>query len=303
MNPLFSRMMNRHAKPMNKMIMEGMATSSMVYIEEYLDSQIRSVCQGLPDCLKYIAYERCTSQEEYEEVTRMRNNRRMFDLAQSSVYMIKLFFEFTDQLNKVHSITRFLYLPFVGKAGTLSVSGSKYHIVPVLSDKVFTPSKNSIFVRLTQDRNNVFRMYNTIVMNGRRETRYVVWAAIYRSPEARKSSSRTNHSRTLLTHYLFGKYGFTGAFQRYAKTVPVYGIGTDITPEKYPPKDWVICESTGSMPATCTDKFYQSSRIKLAVKRSDWSPEVETLIFGFFYVVDHFPSRFEPQKRYQTKTD
>lgn len=296
MNPLFSRMTKRYTPPMNRRIMDGMATSSLKHIEVYLDSQIRSVCQGLPSCLRYVGYERCTSQEEYEEITRLRSNRRIFDLAQSSVYLVKYYFVFTDQLGKEHPITRFIYLPFVSRAGILSVSGSKYHIVPVLSDKVFTPGRDSVFVRLTQDRNNMFRMYNTIILNGRRETRYVAWATIYRSPEARRISSNTKRSRTLLVHYLFGKYGFTGAFKRYAGTVPIYGYETDITPEKYPPDEWVICESTKLKSLACFDKHYQPTKIRLAVKRSEWTLEVETLVFGFYYVVDHFPERFEPRR-------
>lgn len=298
MNPLFSRMVKRYVKPMNSLIMNGMATSSLDGLEEYMEEQIKSVCQGFPSCFRYVRYERCTSQEEYEEVTRssQRSTRRMFDLAQSSLYMVKLYFEFIDPMGKLHEFVRFVYLPFVQKPGVFFMGGSKYQIVPVLSDKVFTPNKNSIFVRLTQDRNNIFRMYNTVMVNGKLETRYVVWAAIYRSPEARKASSTVKRSHTLLTHYLFGKYGFTGAFQRYAGVVPIYGVGDDITSEKYPASDWVIYESTGKMPETTLERVYQPTKIKLAVKRSDWSQKVEALVFGFFYVVDLFPSRFESRK-------
>jgi len=303
MDPLFSRMMNRYTKPMNPVIMEGMVTSSLKDLEEYLDIQIRSVCQGLPSCLKYIELRRCSSQEEYEENTRIRGTHRSFDLAPSSVYLVKLLFEFTEQNGTVHLLNRFLYLPFVGRAGIMQISGSKYHIVPVLSDKVFTPNRNSIFVRLTQDRNNMFRMYNTILMNGRRETRYVVWAVIYRSPEARKAGSTANKSHTLLIHYLFGKYGFTGAFKRYAGTVPEYGNGDDINTEKYPEKDWIIVESTGKSPVTCFDAVYRPTKIKLAVRKTDWSPEMEALIFGFYYVVDHFPDRFSTESLYEDNID
>lgn len=286
--------------------MEGLAVSSLEHIEEYLDAQIRSVCQGLPSCLKYIGYERCTTQEEYEEITRVRGNRRTFDLANSSVFLVKFYFIFTDQMGKEHPLTKYINLLYVTDAGILSISGSKYHIVPVISDKVFTPSSESVFVRLTQDRNNMYRMYNTIVMNGHRETRYVIWAIIYRSPEARKTGSTAKRPRTLLTHYLFGKYGFTGAFQRYTGTVPIYGYDNDITPEKYPEKDWIICQTSYGgqrRPVTCFDKFYAPSTIRLAVKRSDWSATMESLVFGFFYVVDHFPERFEPKRQFHDVID
>jgi len=276
--------------------MEGMAMTSMECLEERLDSQIRSICQGLPSCLKYVGYERCTPDEEFEEITRLRSNRRMFDLAESSVYMIKCFFIFTDPLGKEHEITRFLYLPFVDQAGIISISGSKHHIIPVLYDKVFTPGLDSIFVRLAQDRNNMFRMYNTVVVDGKRETRYVAWAVIYRSPEARKSKSTVKRTRTLLTHYLFGKYGFTGAFERYAKAIPEYGYEDQITPENYPPSEWMIFQSTKRAPDTYQGRHYQPNLIRLAVRRSEYTPEMEALIFGFFYVTDHYPDRFMPRR-------
>lgn len=283
--------------------MEGLAVDSFKHIEEHLDSQIRSVCQGMPSCLTYDSYERCTSQEEFEEITRLRSNRRMFDLAPSSVYLVKYYFTFTDQLGKQHPIVRYLYLPFVTKAGILSVSGSKYHIVPVLSDKVFTPGTDSVFVRLTQDRNNMYRIYNTVVLNGKRETRHVVWAIIYRSPEAKRSGTSTKKPRTLLTHYLIGKYGFSGAFQRYAGSVPIYGYDVDITPEKYPPDEWVICQSTKRQPDTCQGKFYKPTKIQLAVRKKDWTKEMESMVFGFFYVLDHFPDRFASPLCEQSSVD
>lgn len=277
---------------MNRIIMEGLAVESLKNLEEYADSQIRSICQGFPPCLRYVDYRRCTEQEEYDEITRLRSNKRSFDLADSYVYLVKYFFIFTDQLGKEHTIERFLYLPFVDKAGIFKISGSTYHIVPVLSDKVFTPGDESIFVRLTQDRNNMYRVYNTIMINNRRETRHVVWAIIYRSPEAKRAAASAKRPKTILTHYLFAKYGFKGAFERYAGAVPEYGYIEDMVPEKYPENEWVVCHSTQRKPDTCQTMSYRASKIALAVRRKDWSAEMESMVFGFFYVIDHFPERF-----------
>lgn len=280
---------------MNRTIMEGLASEALENVESYLDSQIRSICQGLPSCLRYVECKRCTEQEEYDEITRLRYNKRTFDLANNSVYLMKYYWVFTDQLGKEHSIVRFLYLPFVDTAGIFSISGSTYHIVPVLSDKVFTPGNESIFVRLTQDRNNMYRFYNTILLNEERVTKHVVWATIYRSPEAKRSAVSNKKPKTLLTHYLFGKYGFRGAFDRYAGYVPEYGYECDFPEDQYPRDQWVICQSTGKRPATCLTMSYKPSRITLAIPRASWTKEMESMVFGFFYIVDHFPDRFGNQ--------
>lgn len=296
MNPLFSRMMKRYNPPMNRKVMEGMAVSAMKHVEEYLDAQIRSVCEGMPPCLRYVTYEPCTSKEEFEEITKLRNGKRTFDLAKSTVHLVKYFFTFTDPMGIKHDIVRYIFLPYVLDAGIIQISGTLYHVIPVLSDKVFTPGKGSIFVRLAQDRNKMYRMYHTATLNGKRETRYVVWATIYRNPDD-KQSTKTTKANTLLTHYLFAKYGFSGTFLRYAGSVPVFG-GEEMTAKQYPPEEWVLCQSSGKQPATCLDKLWQPPKIRLAVKKEHWNPTMETLVMGFFYILDHFPDRFEPTLEY-----
>ncbi len=296
MNPLFSRMMKRYVPPMNRKIMEGMAVSAMKHVEEYLDAQIRSVCEGFPPNLRYVGMEACTSAEEFEEITKPRGNKRSFDLAKSTVHMVKYYLEFEDSLGVKHDIVRFIYLPYVLDAGIISISGTLYHLIPVLSDKVFTPGNGSIFVRLAQDRNKMYRMYHTVTMNGKRETRYVVWATIYRNPDT-SAASRTTKAETLLTHYLFAKYGFSYTFQRYAGSVPIFG-GVEMTAEQYPSDQWILCESTQKKPETCIDKVYQPTKIKLAVRKEDWNIAMENLVMGFFYIVEHFPDRFQPTLDY-----
>lgn len=293
LDPLFSRMLKRHAIPMNRRIMEGMATTGLDFIEEYLDAQIRSIWIGMPDCFEYVGYERCQPDEEFAEISKERSgNKRSFDIADSSLYLVKYYFVFTDKMGKKHEFVRYINLPYVSQAGIITISGTQYHLIPLLSDKVFTPGDSSVFVRLTQDRNNMFRMYNTVMVNGRRETRYVVWATIYRSPDAKKASSG-RRPRTLLIHYLLGKYGFTEVFRKYTGVVPVVGYEHDITPEKYPPEDWVICHSTKQKPNSCLEKSYRASTVRLAIRKDEYSPAVESMIFGLFYILDHFPDRFE----------
>lgn len=294
MNPLFSRMTERYTPKMNRSVMEGLACQALKSIEEYLDGQIRSAVIGLPPSVSYLGYERCTSQEEYEEITRPRNSRRSFDLADTSIYLVRYNFQFVDEQGVIHPIVRNIQLPFTRPGALITISGKSYRITPVLSNKIFTPNHESIFVRLMQDRNNFYRIYHTVTINGKRETRYVIWATIYRNPAANKRETRI---KTTVVHYLFAKYGFTEAFRRYVGAVPVYGDEKDITQENYPRDTWTIIESMGR-PGTATDAGYQKTRIRLAVRNEDWSPSMESMIFGFFYTLDHFPNRFRPEPRY-----
>lgn len=287
--------MQRHVPPMNKDVMLGLAVNEMKMFEMKVDEQIRSICIGLPKNLRYDGYSRCTPMEEFLEVTRDHSYRRIFNLAKNSVYLVKYRFIFTDDLGTEHLLHKHIYLIYVKEGNLFHISGTEMHLIPVLSDKVFTPSSDSIFVRLIQDRNNFFRMYHTVVIDGKRVSEYVAHAEIYRNPSKAKPGQQrelTTKAKTTLIHYLFARYGFSEAFRRYTGTVPVVGWIEDFPESKYPRKDWVICETTGLQPKTCLDKLYHKNRIVLAFKREDWSEAAKQMTVGFFYVTDHFSHRF-----------
>lgn len=301
MNKLITRMTRRYTPKMNDLIMRGLASESMKHFEEYLDEQIRSICVGLPDNFKYLYLTRCRPEEEFEIATKVcNNNRRYFELAKTNKYLVRLHFEYTsttpDGSSSSEILTKEIYLPYVEReGGLLHIAGTEMHMVPVLSDKVFTPSGGSIFVRLAQDLNNFFRMYHTFQVNGVRTTRYVAFAEIYRSSAKMKipQHEQTTRAKPTLPHYLFAKYGFAGAFSRYLGYVPEVGLDTTITPETHPPERWKICESTKIQPKkTCLDKIYRPTRVRIAIPNEHYNHEAECLITGLFYVLDHFPGRF-----------
>lgn len=302
MDRLFSRMMNRYTPKMNEDVMNGLAVKALSHLEEYLDAQIRSICVGLPPSIRYVRYERCTPPENFDEITRLRSTRRVFSMAKSTVTMNRYIFEFTDDMGTVHEIAKHIYLPYVKKGGTMMISGTELHLVPVLSDKVFTANSHgdsaSIFVRLDQDKNNFFRLYHSIMLNDRRETFCVTHAEIYRRSAKGKSSSVreiTTKAKATPSHYLFGRYGFSGTFQRYAGFTPVVGDEDTITPELYDPEEWVICGSTKSQPLkSFIGSYYTPTNIRLAIPKQAWNHQVCCLVTNFFYIVDHFPTRFQP---------
>lgn len=304
MNPLFTRMTKRDTPPMNREVMEGLAVSTTKQLEEYLDAQIRSICEGLPSCIRYVNYERCTPEEEFYEATKLKmarkkqnSTRPRHDLAKASVYMVKFNFEFDEPGHPTRVITRHVFLPFVTRAGIMYIGGTQYHIVPVLSDKIFTPNQSdTIFVRLMQDKNNMHRIYHTVYINDKRESCYVIYATIYRGENKDARAAQTTRAKTTLTHYLLGKYGFSEMFMRYAGFVPVLGDDQTVTEERYPKDKWVIVRSTGLKPITCIDRVYRKSTFRLAIPIEHWNNTSETLAVGFFYVIDHFPQWFEQNR-------
>ena len=294
MHHLFARLVEKHNPPVNHEIMEGLACTYMKKTEEYIDEVFKSVSKSFPKGLVYAGYERCTPQEEFEEVTRARTNKRSFDLAKSDIYLVKYRFTFLD----IHTITRFIYLPFVGEAGIMHLSGSRYHVVPVLSDKVISPGYDEIFVRLLRDKMIFNRCYHSLIIDGVRETTHVIWSRIHRGAKDSKSKSgdnvpATTRANTCIGHYLFAKFGLVKTFEQYVGFTPIIG-GNEITSKSYPSEHYVICESTQIKPKSYIGKFYTPNSIKLVIPRSHWNSTSKGLAIAFFYVVDHFPNRFKP---------
>lgn len=289
MDRLFSRMVTASTPKANPAVMNGLATTYLALAEQYIDVVFRSASKSFPQGLEYVAYERCSTAEEFNEITRLKNNKRTFDLAHSDLRLIKYYFRFQG----VDLPPRYMWVPFVNDGGIMRISGGYFHISPVLTDKVISPGMNSIFVRLLRDKVNFERCYHSIIVNGVRETEQIVWSRIYRkSPEIKKMPTTTK-ANTSVVHYLLAKYGFSEMFQKYAGFVPIVGE-SEITEAQYPREQYKICESVQVKPKTFVGDFYEPSKIRLAIPIEHWNPFTQSLVAGFYYVADHFPNRIKP---------
>ena len=288
MSPLFARLCQIHTPPVNDAIMSGLSVVYMQKTEEYIDKVFSSAARSFPPGLAYVGFERCTPEEEYNEITKVKNNKRIYDLAKSDLYLVKYKFTFEGQPMP----DRYIYLPYVNDAGVFSLGGARFHITPVLSDKVISPGFDTVFVRLLRDKIIFKRCYHSLIIDGIRETTHVIWSQIYRKPRDNKKVPQTTKAMTTVAHYLFAKFGYSKTFQMFTGTVPVVGEG-EINVENYPADKWVICESSQVKPKTYMESFYEPTKLKLAIPKDKWTPTMKALVIGFFYVVDHFPGRFK----------
>ena len=273
--------------PMNDEVMGGYVCHEIVDLEKRVDEILRKAYDGLFDNrLKYLGFKPCTPQEEFEFSTRPKNTRRVFELAPSDFYLIKVKMEY--QGHPLPDV--FIYLPFVSPGGLIHISGSLYHLTPVLSDKVISTEQSHIFVRLYQFKMNFYEKFHTVVADGSFERPGIAWGNIYKQKTVKK---RVTGVKSVLVNYLLARDGFSGMFQRFAGFVPVVGTKDTITTDAYPPKDWVIIK-TGcdrARPSDYTRMTYVPTDIMLAIPREHWKPGVKSLVAGFYYIVDHFPEK------------
>lgn len=286
MKRLFSTLVSKHTPPMNELIMNGLSLAYVDKVEEYIDRVIKTATTNKD--IIYMGYERCTPHEEFKEITKLRNNKRTFDVSKSDLYLVKYSFSFKG----IELPPKYIYLPFIREAGIINLNGVKYHIIPVLADKVITPNFSNIFVRLLRYKVIFNRLSYSVIINDSRDTYNVIWSNIYRKA-TKKKIPITTKAVSSVVHYLLAKYGMNDMFEKYAGFVPVVGL-EEINKETYPPKDWVICRSTKVKPKRYMGDYSVHCNIRLAIPVNMWNHITKSLVVGFFYIADHFPERVTP---------
>lgn len=273
----------------NPDIMNGFAMIQMRDLDEYISELVHSISRSFPAGIRFKQMRQCTPEEEYRERTKLKTNRRTHDISKLDFTYKSFDFEY----NGVPIPPRYQQIPFLRDGTILHISGTKYHVTPVLSHKVLSPGDNSVFVQLIRDRFTFYRRNYSFVADGKVQNSQVIWSNIYRrGKKGNTSVAGTTKADTCIVHYLLGKYGYDGMFQKFLGYIPVVGTEDDITPEAYPDSDWIICQSTyrsiGGKPHGYIQSTYTATRIRFAVPRHKWGAEVEYMMTGLFYVLDHF---------------
>lgn len=279
----------------NPVLGNGLACTHLEYVEEYVDSIFKSAAVGFPPGLTYDGCRRCTPQEEFNQTTKQRGNKYVFDVARSDIYLME--YKFSYQGVKLPS--RYMFLPFVNDAGIIFLGGSRFVISPILSDRVISIGVSNVFVRLLKAKLIFNREPYHFKVNGLREDLQVAWSKIYNEKKNPNAPASTVKAKCTIAHYLFCKHGFSETFKRYANCDPVVG-GPEINKDTYPESDWNICYSSQLKPKGFGRSFYETNEIRVAVPKHKYTPMVKNLIGGFFYCVDHFPSRIKVEFINQT---
>lgn len=287
-------LVDRAVPKFNPRIVKGLATEEMKQVEQYIDRVWRIATAELSPELVYKKMVPCTPREEYHELVRRANKRNTIEHARSDMYMVKIMLE----LNGQPLPPRMLSLPFVRPGGLITIRGSEFSVSPVMADKAISVGHNYIFIPMGWDRLNFYRVPHYFYANEEQEVVDVVWSKIHHYKlKARRTNSKMDvRANTVLPHYLFAKYGLTRVFAEMVDVNVEVGSSQEITPDRYPSDDWVICRSTMFKPRTVRDKMYVGPDIRLAIPKEKWNYGVACLVAGFFYVADHFPDRVTPDE-------
>ena len=301
MDPLLAKLVEKDTPKLNPDLANGLATVHMKKVLERVDSQIRNAMKIIPAELgmRYKGFRQLMPHEEFRELTRKHTiggaTRSRYNLARSDLYMVEYTFEY-----KGVDIKRILSLPFLNNEGCMYISGSKFIISPVLCDKIISIDVNKVFVKLNLAKNTFYSQQQYFVADGKRETVQMVYSALYNYGSKNKGLPKAITALTTMVHYLFAEYGFTKTMHEFAGIHPVVGTTETLTEDRYPSKDWVICESIGLKPNTLSisrNMTYVPTSVKLAVPRHEYenNPNAKRYIVVFFYLLDHWPRRVRPE--------
>lgn len=301
LHPELVNFIRESTPPLNPLLAQGLATHQMSFAEKYIDEVFKSAAKDFPAGLTYAGCQRCTPEEEYAESIKhngskrgggIKRSKKTYETARSDIYLMKYFFKFHGELLD----PRYIYLPFVSQAGSIHISGSKFTISPVIQDRVFSIGASSIFVRFVRDKITFDRSLCAYMANGVRETEQMVHSRIHKE----KSVQPTVRAHSSMVHYLFCKYGFTEAFKRFTGTDPV--VANDFNEDQYPRDMWIICSTIYNTPGMRprgygrgSREYYESTPLKIAIRREQYTPMVKAMIGAFFYVVDHFPTQMKAE--------
>lgn len=284
------------APKFNPLVMDGLAVEHVKHVDDYVNALWRSAAKGFPEGLKYKDYKAYSVYDEYSKAVRRgtTSSYGMYDIATTYMCMRGYILEFNGVEIEVP-----LYLPYVEDAGLIQVRGSLFQVSPVLADKALSVGEETIFIPLECAKLTFERLSERhYLADGVRETTDVVFSKVYNN---NKSSGRSAGGRQRVTaestlmHYLLCKYGLETTFVMFGNASVHVGYSTDINEDTYPEQDWVICSSTRIHPDDVKSKYYIASDIRLAIRRHEFTPLTSSLIGGFFYLVDRFPQRIEPE--------
>ncbi|MGC3005370.1 hypothetical protein ACPF8X_45045, partial [Streptomyces sp. G35A] len=148
MDRFLADFISKEVPDVNPDIMNGFALGQMNGIETYINELVASISRSMPEGIRFKGMSRCSPEEEYRERTKLKTNRRTYDIAKLDFRFIKFDFEYNGEPIP----PRYHQIPVLRDGAILYISGTKYHVTPVLSHKVLSPGENSVFVQLIRDR-------------------------------------------------------------------------------------------------------------------------------------------------------
>lgn len=269
----------------NQGVIDGFAVKHFKDMISYLERIVRTIVPDFPPELGFVGIRRCTPRETFRVITDGQVTKKSYELSRSDLYMVKLLLTYNGHAMR----PVYFYLPYVKDGGLITLRGAPYQISPVLADPSLSVTTNEIFIPMNRDRVRFWRQGAMFVKDDQVITSDVVYTPLHHKGKKNRGG---NSGKTSLVHYLFAEYGVAMTFGMFAGAAVHIGEANAINAEDFPPDKFVICRS-----ARPGGPRYSPPTVRLAIPRHHYesNPAVQSLVAGFFYVADLFPSRVKAE--------
>lgn len=258
----------------NKKIVEGYSAHDMRNVKGFIDAAINCAAKTFCEGLTYEGDEWCTPLEQFKALTRNRTNKRHYEVAKSSMFVVKYKFSYKG----IPLADRFLMLPHVSRGNILMHNGVRNVASPTISDTSFSVGKSRIYMPVTRSKLNFNRHPYWFVGNGIDITADVHTSILHNSVP--KNNRPTEEP--MLINYLFCMKGVTKTFKEELGADIVFG--KDLINGDYDRAEWLICESKEN--AGHSSSLIAAERMQIAVKHEEVTEGVKSAIAGFFSIMD-----------------
>lgn len=256
----------------------------------YIDMVMSCAQSSFPEKLVYENPEVCTPEKAFEVFNTIYkgDKKYIFDFARNDFYLAQLNFNYDGVRFPIY-----LYMPFTDDSGMIYIRDKPFYIKPVMADPLISVGADGLFLPLNQTKMTTRARSHFVYKEGRLLQVKVHETTIHhtlRDVQA-KDNKEAKMRITCNAHYLFCKYGYRETFTHFNAVVHA-GYADKINHNNFPKEDWVIYSSAAmdtNDPQLTDDGDRKENKVLLAVRRSDITTDVESVVGAFFYILDFLP--------------
>jgi len=263
----------------NRQVVEGLCFHRINKAINYIDNFIKYSCSSKTNThLKYLGYKEMSPKEEIKFLFN-KTSKVVHDIAENDIYLVKFMFQYGDE-EQIRE--HYFYIPYLSKGNIIHLSGNKFLVMPVLSDKVVSIGDKIVFINILTAKYSFSRSYFSVKINNNYHRVPLVNTELYKNQV--KKLEDTTKANTTVMHYLLANYGYTNTMQMLLGFVPkpVYD---------YHKNDKVVFSTTGNPPQGYIKNkhLYQPTNIKFLVDEDKYTEEVLYCLGNMYYILDNFP--------------
>ena len=309
MHPLVLQEIDKVTPRPNPLIANGYSTECMKEAIRYIDQIWKLAQRAFPKGMTYDGYEIANPKEQFYDTVRerstTRSRQRFMETAENNFTMVKFYLSYNGERlyrrpsasnpSSLSSDFMHIYIPYLERANTFKLKGSTYTVSPVIIDNGLSISRNSIHIAPAMVKMNIFLLNHHVKVNDNPQMVKLPYSNFYNKAAPKEVLTK---SEPTLASYVFSKYGLKKSLEMFCnisdfKVFDSYhdavgALGTD---------DYDFYHSSGIRPKTIgrlgIGKVYVSSKVTIAIPKKDASQKLTNYMGNFFYIVDHFPDRFE----------